>query len=130
MIGKHIMAMEARAVFETMKAHKDVHIIPVYDQIYIFADKETAETVIDTFYNNVKKYMGWKDISKEEAFRIEDNNIQEAGFVFENKEQEEGNKEQRAIILVSKAKSPKMLAYLQRKTIHKWFDFGQTPIRI
>jgi hypothetical protein len=123
-IGRACMSLEAGAVNDIVKKYNNV--IPVYDQIYIFGGN--IEEIQSEFRNSIRKHMNWDSINNEDMLTTTDHNE----FLKHETQEEQGeeNKEQRAIILVSKAKSPKMLAYLQRKTIHKWFDFGPIPIRI
>ena len=131
-IGRHCMALEAKVIEETMNMHKDIHIIPVYDQIYVFADKETSEKVNKTFVSNIKKHMGW--------YNIPDNNITEKhdhnSFFVEHKEQEQreqgkqGTRETTGNHF-SKSKRYDMVSYaILQKNIFKWFDFEHIPIRI
>lgn len=119
-IGRACMTLEANAVNEICKKYENV--IPVYDQIYIFGgdDEQIKKELIDS----IKQHMGWTDIPDADILEIKNHNE------FLQQEQEEGEKEQRAIILVSKPRSLKMLQYIQRRIIQKWFDFTHFPVRI
>lgn len=131
-IGRHCMALEAKVIEETMNMHKDIHIIPVYDQIYVFADKETSEKVNKTFVSNIKKHMGWLSIEEDKITERHDHN----SFFIEPKEQEQeeqgkqGTRETTGNHF-SKAKRYDMAPYaILQKNIFKWFDFEPVPIRI
>lgn len=116
-IGRACMTLEASAVNEICKKYNNV--IPVYDQIYVFGGD--IQNIQNDFIESIKKNMGWQH---EETISVKNHNEFLQGEE-RGEEQEEG-----AIILVSKPKSVKMLMYLQRRIIKKWFDFGQNPIRI
>ena len=116
-IGRACMTLEANAVNEICKKYNNV--IPVYDQIYVFGGD--IQKIQNDFVDSIKKNMGW---TQEETISVKNHNE----FLHEEEDREE--KEEEAIILVSKPKSIKMLRYLQARIIKKWFDFGQKPIRI
>jgi hypothetical protein len=111
------MTLEANAVNEICKKYENV--IPVYDQIYVFGGD--IQKIQNDFVNSIKNNMGW---TQQETISVKNHNE----FLHEEENREE--KEEEAIILVSKPKSIKMLRYLQARIIKKWFDFGQKPIRI
>ena len=118
-IGRACMTLEANAINAIVKKH---NVVPVYDQIYIFGGD--VEQIKKELTHSINQHMGWTDIAYADMVEIKNHNE------FLQQEHTEEEKTQGTIILVSKPKSLKMLRYVQRRLVQKWFDFTHFPVRI